>query len=1004
MEKQTAQTTAALANHIAEGTCAEIKERYLRLIEAAKEADFGALDADVVVLDTETTGFSYNHDELIQIAAARMSGGGITDWYITFVNPGRPIPEEITVLTGIRDEDVAAAPAPEEALAGLVSFVGDSDIVAHNAEFDRTFTTKNAFGAALESNTWIDSLDLARIALPRLKSHRLLDLVHAFGAPVSTHRADDDVAALCAVYRILLAAVDAMPEDLVREIAGMADEGEWPSVKVFRHFAKHAEEGVPGEGDPKAGAGVIPGGHLNLRSMRARRIKDLEGKPRADADQIAADPLQDLVFPTATEIAEAYQPEGIVGGLYDSYELRGEQAAMAEAIRNAFSTSTNVVVEAGTGVGKSMAYLLTAALTAKRNNIAVGVATKTNTLLDQLVYKELPLLSRALGGLSFSSLKGFSHYPCLRHINRIVQDGPQTKTIAGKPVMQAPSLAALLSFVEQSEYDDIDALKIDYRVLPRYAITTASHDCLRRKCPYFGTTCFVHGARRRAESSDIIVTNHSLLFCDLMADGGLLPPIRYWVVDEAHGAEAEARRAFSLDLSAEEIMRLARRVSSDEPSVNAFIRAERRVSSSAEDSTLQQALFSKARAAGKAFAQSAEEFTAHIKDLAFFDTNKRNKGYEIVELWINEDIRGSATFANLAAFGKLLCDSTEKLISSCQELVALLDEIEEAAEAQREIASIAINLKEMLCAAEVILFKASSEYAYAATLSRKKDRVAESLQAMLLNVGSKMNETLYVQTHSVVFTSATLAVADSFDSFETALGLNESDASRTSFLALESSYDFDAQMTVYVVDDIPEPNDPQYLGCLEQLLVQVHRAQHGSMLTLFTNRKEMEKCYDFVQPALKHDDLRLVCQKWGVSAKGLRDDFLQDRHLSLFALKSFWEGFDAPGATLRGVVIPKLPFAKPTDPLSCERALRDCKAWSHFVLPAAVLETKQAAGRLIRGANDRGCLILADRRLITKGYGKTFLKSLPSRTIKICSTAAIVEELTAANAEDNPIQ
>ncbi|MEF9841404.1 MAG: helicase C-terminal domain-containing protein, partial [Raoultibacter sp.] len=192
--------------------------------------------------------------------------------------------------------------------------------------------------------------------------------------------------------------------------------------------------------------------------------------------------------------------------------------------------------------------------------------------------------------------------------------------------------------------------------------------------------------------------------------------------------------------------------------------------------------------------------------------------------------------------------------------------------------------------------------------------------------------------------------------------------------------------------------DPAYVSVLQKLLIGVHRAQHGSMLSLFTNRKEMEACFNTVQPALKGDDLRVVCQKWGVSVKGLRDDFLADEHLSLFALKSFWEGFDAPGSTLRGVVIPKLPFGKPTDPLSCVRTERDPQAWSHYVLPAAVLETKQAAGRLIRNADDTGCLILADRRLLTKGYGKVFLRSLPSKTIKVLPMDALVAELAQKNA------
>ena len=236
-------------------------------------------------------------------------------------------------------------------------------------------------------------------------------------------------------------------------------------------------------------------------------------------------------------------------------------------------------------------------------------------------------------------------------------------------------------------------------------------------------------------------------------------------------------------------------------------------------------------------------------------------------------------------------------------------------------------------------------------------------------------------------------VDDRFDAFESALGLNASEFSACRMCRLDSSYDFDGQMTVYVAEDMPEPNDPRYLDALQRFLADAHRAQRGSMLTLFTNRREMEKCFDEVQPRLKEDDLRLVCQKWGVSVKGLRDDFLADEHLSLFALKSFWEGFDAPGATLKGVVIPKLPFSKPTDPLSCERAARDGQAWRRYVLPAAVLEVKQAAGRLIRKADDTGVLILTDRRLLTKSYGKAFLNSLPSRTIKVLPTAAIVEEL-----------
>lgn len=961
--------------YISDGTPERVRERYRRLSDLAKESDFGNLDENIVVIDTETTGFSFNHDELTQIAAARMEHGEVVDWYVTFVNPGKPIPDDVAHLTNIHDEDVADAPTPDEALAGLVEFARDAKMVAHNAEFDRTFTTRHPSGYPLLDNIWIDSLDLARIALPRMRSHRLIDLVKAFGAPTSTHRADDDVAATCALFRILLAAVHEMPPALVKCIALLAPVEQWNTAVVFQYFAQ--PEAKP----------------FSLKELRHESMTSYERRPRIDAKMI-----QTMEYPTAEDIAQAFSPTGIVGKIYDDFDPREEQLTMAQEVRAALEASENLIVEAGTGVGKSMAYLVPAVLMAKKNNIAIGVATKTNALLDQLVYHELPALAQSLGDITYAPLKGFSHYPCLRKVNRFVKEGVKMVDVQGTEHSQAPSLGALLSFIDQTDYDDMDSLKMDYRVVPRRAVTTTSHDCLRRKCPFYGTTCFVHGARRFAETADVVVTNHTLLFCDAAADNGLLPPVRHWILDEAHGAEAEARRAFSLEIAAEDVTRLAQKVASGE-SRNVYARAERKLSSSLKNdgATLFEGLIGKAKSAGDMFAAAAHEFAPHIKDLLFFDPNKRSRNYDRTELWLNDDIRASQTFGSLRTFAKTMQSSAEKAITCSQELVGYLENIEGAAEPQREIASVAMDLKDLVGAVEVIFGEKSDSYAYAAELCRKKDKQTDKLEALVVNVGEALEDKLYSQTKSVVFASATLSIDGDFTSFENAMGLNAGEDTRVRTCQLDSSYDFDKNMTVYVANDIPEPSDPHYLEALERLLVGTHIAQQGSMLTLFTNRREMEKCFDVVQPVLKEEDLRLVCQKWGVSVKGLRDDFIKDRHLSLFALKSFWEGFDAPGSTLRGVIIPKLPFSKPTDPLSCERATRDDHAWSHYSLPQAVLETKQAAGRLIRKASDKGVLILADRRLITKGYGKVFLRSLPSKTIEVCTIDEIIARLAAAN-------
>lgn len=1010
---------------VTDGTPPDILARYESLPQVAQEADFGPYDHDVVVIDTETTGVSPKKDELTQIAAARLERGQITDWYVTFVNPGMPIPDEISHLTHIYDADVVDAPSPEEALEGLVAFAGDAKMVAHNAEFDRTFTTKHPAGYPLLENTWVDSLELSRIALPRMKSHRLLDLVRAFGAPLSTHRADDDVAALCAVYRILLAAISQMPEGLLFTISQLATPEEWTTQPLFAEFADRAFQARVAAAQVSQSEDVsFAPEHFSLRAARRERMPKERRAAKQDAAEMVsaevlahaamrvegAEDVRTITFPTAEEVAAAFSPDGLVGGLYEDYEERAEQTEMACAVRDAFATSTNLCVEAGTGVGKSMAYLVPAALTARMNDIAVGVATKTNALLDQLVYKELPLLSAALDGqLTYAPLKGFSHYPCLRKVDRLVEGGAQMRLVMNEEKTQAPAIAGVLSFIEQTAYDDMDTLKVDFRTLPRAAISTTSHECLRRKCPFYGQSCFVFGARKQAEDADVVVTNQSLFFCDVAADGGLLPPVRYWVVDEAHGAEAEARSALSLEIGLDALANLTQRVAVDAGSRNIFARAERKVDvgepaaegAPATPGTLFYALTSKAKAAGRAFGEAEAQFITRVRDLLQFDPNKRSS-YDMTDIWINEHVRVTTVFAEVAGTARDLIDAAEKLINACQELVGFLDDVEGAAVIQREVAAVALELKDLVRAADVVFVHPTDAYVCSACLTRRPDKGRgiknDVIRAMLYNVGSELNETLYANTRSVAFASATLTVNGSFQPFEQAMGLNEGEQSRANTLALPSSYDFDANMAVYVVNDIDEPNSQRYLDQLKALLVDAHVANGGSMLTLFTNKKEMEACFSDVSPRLKEQDLRLVCQRWGVSVKNLRDDFLKDESLSLFALKSFWEGFDAPGNTLKGVVIPKLPFSKPTDPLSCERAARDDAAWRHYVLPQAVLEVRQAAGRLIRSATDTGVLVLADARLISKGYGKVFLRSLPSKNVQFVSTQELLEALRSRGA------
>lgn len=955
-------THAALVDELLlPGTPEPIRQQYLSLEERAQTADFGLLEEDIVVLDTETTGLSFRDCELIQISAARISGREIVDRFDTFVHPKKLIPAEITKLTHITNAMVADAPAAKDAVAALAQFVGGDPVLAHNATFDRTFITKVPGGSDV-TDTWVDTLALSRIALPRLRSHALGNMAHAFGCDAVTHRATDDVDALCGMWRIILLGLTDLPAGLLSYLAGLHEDIEWPFRPIIGHLALEM-------GEPET--------PFDLKAARAGLLGTVGGHTHRDAAEV-----DELLPVDPEEIETAFAPGGVVSRMYPTYETRPEQVAMATEVATALSTSTHRAIEAGTGVGKSIAYLLPEVLFAQRNDLTVGVATKTNALTDQLVSHELPALAQALpGGLTFTSLKGYDHYPCLLRLDRaaygelpidaMVGNG-RTRTTVGTEMMTA--LAVTYAFACQSPDGDLDALGIRWRFVPRQLLATSSSQCLHNRCPYFPNECFVYGARRRAAASDVVVTNHSLLLRDVEAEGRILPPIRHWVVDEAHGFEAEARKQWAREVSAEDVRLSFELLGSTKTGVIKTLLAD---TSKLEDPALGTRLLTKT---------SAAVSRASVAMAAFFDDVARlgrlgrgGDGYDRTTVWIDAELRASDVWADVVASGneayravdeasKDAGDTAKALNGSNAHLAADLTE------ATRFLVELRDNLRLMIVGDD-------PTYVYSADLpSRKRDMGTEKLRAEKLDVGDDLAARWLPEMQSVIFTSATMAVGSSFEHFDHAVGLDRLSTAQHRDVALASSFDFDRNMAVLTVRDLPEPGAPDYLDALEDLLYDVHVAMGGSVLTLFTNRRDMETVYAGLQPRLAAEGLELRCQERGTSPRRLRESFVADKQQSLLALRSFWEGFDASGDTLRCVVIPKLPFASPRDPLVRERELREDRSWWRYSLPEAVLAVKQAAGRLIRTKTDTGVLVLADSRLVSKRYGRQFVSSMPSRT------------------------
>ena len=945
------------------GTPDFVIKAYETIEERAKTRDFGLIEEDVIVLDTETTGLSLSDNELIEISAARMRGRKIVDTFDTFVHPSGLIPPEIVELTGITNADVLHAPSAEEVVAALAEFVQGCPVIAHNATFDRSFI-ESVKGGVHVSDIWIDSLALSRIALPRLASHKLSFIAEVFGCEAVSHRACDDVAALCGVWRVLLVALSDLPGGLVVRLADMHPDVSWSYRPIFSYLAAQN-----------------PGPIFSLADARTRVLSSSARPEKFDADD-----LPGLSMPSREEIEEAYAPGGLVNRMYPAYEPRFEQIAMAQEVRDALATRTHRVIEAGTGVGKSMAYLVPFAQAAKRNNITVGIATKSNNLTDQLMFHELPKLASELdGGLSFCALKGYDHYPCLRKLEHMTHNGTEIKTNRD-PADTLTALAVIYAYVCQSADGDLDSLGIRWRSVNRADLTTASRECARRLCPFFPDKCLVHGARRRAAHADVVVTNHSLLFRNVAAEGKILPPIRHWVIDEAHSIEAEARRQWALSVSADDARILFEHLGGAKSGALGQLAADL---ASSDAATLYMGITAKSASS----AQRASLAMAELFDGVRVLGKKVKTGYDNVNLWIGPELRASSAWMSFEQTARQTIDVLEE---ADKNLAALCETV--AAEKPEMVVGLnelSRRMHEMKSNLVLIVDGADGRYVYSLQINKRVRAGGEGLTAERMDIGEAFADTWLPEIHTAIFASATVTVSESFNHFEHSVGLDRIGRGLSSALHLTSSYDFDEQMAVVVASDVPAPRSRDaYLSYLERLLVDAHIAMGGSVLTLFTNRRDMEELYERVEPQLAREGFELACQQRNSSARRLRDHFIREKTSSLFALKAFWEGFDASGETLRCVIIPKLPFSSPTDPLSCERGLREERAWARYALPEAVLSVKQAAGRLIRTSTDVGVLILADSRLVSMGYGKKFLSSLPTTSYQCLETDKVGQYLT----------
>ncbi|MCY9869373.1 ATP-dependent DNA helicase [Vibrio barjaei] len=617
-------------------------------------------------------------------------------------------------------------------------------------------------------------------------------------------------------------------------------------------------------------------------------------------------------------IKKAFASDGALGRVIPGFQPRQPQLDMADAVEQAIHNEDQLVVEAGTGTGKTFAYLVPALLSGKKTIISTG----SKNLQEQLFHRDLPLMVEALGFHGqVSLLKGRSNYLCLDRLSRQMVESHTTETQTDL-LSQLVKVRSWSSETKSGDLGECDAIAEDSPIIP--TITSTNDNCLGKECPSY-QDCFVLKARKRALDSDVVVVNHHLFMADLAIKetgfGELIPEAEVFIFDEAHQIPDIASQYFGQSISSRQIQDLAK-------DIEIGYRTEAR-----DMRQLQKA--------GDRLSQSAMDMRIVLGDTGF----RGNWRDAVASPSIKRELDRLLDAINLVIDVLKLALGRSQLLDTAFERANLIK-----------------GRIERVCDVTI------TGYSYWYDTSPRHF----SLHITPLTVADKFHEQVEIKGGAWIFTSATLAVSDDFGHFTSRLGLIPKQQ-----FSLPSPFDYPTQARLCVPRYLPEPNSQGLAQKLVNMLSPVIEENQGRCFFLCTSHSMMRELGEKFRESLS---LPVLLQGETSKQKTLAE-FMELGNALLVATGAFWEGIDVRGDTLSCVIIDKLPFTAPDDPLLKAR-IEDCKLqggdpFQQVQLPDAVITLKQGVGRLIRDQKDRGALIICDNRLVTRDYGTTFLASLP---------------------------
>ncbi len=632
-------------------------------------------------------------------------------------------------------------------------------------------------------------------------------------------------------------------------------------------------------------------------------------------------------------------PGGLIAKHLTDYEHRPQQLAMAEAVGSALSQKEHLIVEAGTGVGKSFAYLVPAIVYALATDEKVVISTNTINLQEQLINKDIPFLKQVIGeDFKVALAEGRSNYLSIRRLRRHEEKG--------RGIFDRESDFNEFERIKEWASQTSDGNKASIEPQPSQSIwleiASDRHDCLGKECPTY-SKCFYFKMRKLVSQADLIITNHHLLFTDLeikMKGGkGVLPNYLYLILDEAHHIEKAVTKQFGIELSNTRVERYLNSLYNVKGTKGLFIR-KNSPTELVEDTW---------RAWENQFA-AIRQFTGGLPTRLIESTY-------FVENLLSEPLSKIGTHLKKLSDNAVSEDDKQELFSHKNRCDDIRSDF------------------------ELMLDHRRHDHVYWIEENQSRN----VLHANPLNVGDTLNENLFQKKNSVIMTSATLSTNRNFDHIRKRLGLTQARS-----LLVGSPFKYQQQVKYYCPSDMPDPNSPHFTKASASKIRIYLEHTHGKAFVLFTSYRMMDEVYQEVQPYVEQLGIDVIKQGQGISRSAMLAEFKKNLNSVLFGTSSFWEGVDVQGESLSSVIIVKLPFEVPTHPL-VEAKHKRIKAnggdpFSELSLPEAIIRFKQGFGRLIRTKTDTGIFVVLDPRINSKEYGKQFWKSLnvQKETINPC--------------------